>query len=142
MHENTLVIFSPACDGQIHVERVKFDATAASSRSFGRENGRAASAKWVQDDVAVVCHIEDRADNHCNWLDGRMDIETTRSTPLRKAVRARVVPDVGAIAAENPRAGRCSVCLSIFRDSSDGRSATRTDGRSDWPTVGLAQPSV
>jgi hypothetical protein len=31
---------------------------------------------------------------------------------------------------------------SVFRDSSDGRSATRTDGRSDWPAVGLAQPPV
>ena len=30
----------------------------------------------------------------------------------------------------------------LFRDSSDGRSATLADGRSDWPTVGLAQPSV
>jgi hypothetical protein len=28
----------------------------------------------------------------------------------------------------------------MFRDSSDGRSATRTDGRSDWPMIGLARP--
>jgi RNA-directed DNA polymerase len=30
----------------------------------------------------------------------------------------------------------------VFRDSSDGRSATLSDGRLDWPTVGLAQPLV
>jgi hypothetical protein len=30
----------------------------------------------------------------------------------------------------------------VFRDSSDGRSASLTDGRSDWPTVGLARLSV
>jgi hypothetical protein len=28
----------------------------------------------------------------------------------------------------------------LFRDSSDGRSATRVDGRLDWPQVGLARP--
>jgi hypothetical protein len=33
------------------------------------------------------------------------------------------------------------ICV-LFRDSSDGRSATLADGRSDWPTVGLAQPLV
>jgi hypothetical protein len=30
-----------------------------------------------------------------------------------------------------------STCL--FRDSSDGRSATRPDGRLNWPKVGLAR---
>jgi hypothetical protein len=34
-----------------------------------------------------------------------------------------------------PDRDRCRV---LFRDSSDGRSATRPDGRLNWPKVGLA----
>jgi len=34
------------------------------------------------------------------------------------------------------------IAIRLFRDSSDGRSATRTDGRSDWPAVGLTQLPV
>jgi len=30
-------------------------------------------------------------------------------------------------------------CIPVFRDSSDGRSATPPDGRLNWPKVGLAR---
>ena len=58
---------------------------------------------------------------HASWLN---QIEIWFSILVRKLLR------------------RGNFTSKLFRDSSDGRSATRTDGRSDWPTVGLAQPSV
>jgi hypothetical protein len=52
---------------------------------------------------------------------GERESETTRLEEAVAAYRA---------ALEEPTRDR------VFRDSSDGRSATRTDGRSDWLMVG------
>jgi hypothetical protein len=54
--------------------------------------------------------------------------------------RKAVALDVPVVVRKRGRAD--AAVPPVSRDSSDGRSATLADGRSDWPTVGLAQPSV
>ena len=61
----------------------------------------------------------DRIGNHRNRLDSRMDIETARSTSLRETVHAREVPDVGAIAAENPELDVVLMSRTTFTEDED-----------------------
>ena len=56
---------------------------------------------------------------------------TASSGGLGKINSARVTDVVRRV--------RAFDAVSVFRDSSDGRSATRPDGRLNWPKVGLAR---
>jgi hypothetical protein len=64
MHGDLFRHLPPACNDQIDVQGIEFDSVAASSRPFGREDGRAASTEWVQYDVATLRHINPKLSVH------------------------------------------------------------------------------
>jgi hypothetical protein len=49
----------PAGDGGIHMAGIELDRVATPSCSFGGEDGRAAAAKGIENDVAALRNIEE-----------------------------------------------------------------------------------
>jgi DNA replication protein DnaC len=126
-----------------------------------RELGLDGMAKGFRD---LAANPESRALEHAEWLGLLVDQEITLRQQKRfeartRTARLRQAATVEDVDFRKPRGldrtlflhlASCDWvrehrhCLitgaCVFRDSSDGRSATRTDGRSDWPMIGLARP--
>src|SRR5712671_4778802 len=90
----------PAADRGIDIEWVELHPTADAADALGRQQRRAAAEKGIEDDVAADRAVENRIGDQRDWLYRRMQSgEVSFLTPSPELVRARVLPDIGPVAA-------------------------------------------
>src|SRR5580658_4405376 len=85
----------PTADGDIDVERVDLDAAADAAGALRGYQGRPATQKRIEHNVAADRAVKKRVSDQRERLDGRMQlVETALLTPLGEGRRARIVPDI------------------------------------------------
>jgi hypothetical protein len=67
-----------------------------------RKDRRAAAAKGIDNDVVLLCNVEQGVSDKRDRLDGRMQLKSPLAALAREAIGTGVIPDVGAIAPERP----------------------------------------
>ena len=86
----------PTTNGDIDVERVKFDDPGDPAGPFCRQHGRAASAKWVEDDTVPTTAVADQIRNEGNRLCGRMQFELASACRM-EAVDPGIIENIGPV---------------------------------------------
>ena len=90
----------PPSDCGVDVEGVDFDPSADAASALGRDQGRAAAEKGIQNNPASIGAIEQYVDDELDRLYGRVQRELiSLDSVTRERIGARIVPDVAAIAA-------------------------------------------
>src|ERR1700730_6976447 len=89
-----------ARDRRTYIKRVDLDAVAAAARALRGKDRRAAAAKGIDNDVVLLCNVEQGVRDERDRLEGRMQLKSTLAALARKAIGAGVIPDVAAVAPE------------------------------------------
>src|SRR5664279_5482608 len=90
----------PARDCRIDIKRVDLDAVAEAARALRGNDRRPAATKGIDNNVGLLCNVEQGVSDKRDRLDGRVQLNSPLAALARKAIGAGVIPDVGAIAPE------------------------------------------
>jgi len=69
--------FLPTANGDVDIERIKFDYPRDSACSLGRQDGCAGASEWIEDDPIAATAVADQIRNQCNRFYGWMKFEFT-----------------------------------------------------------------